>query len=97
MGSRQSGMQYLAENAHRLPKTLDGWYFYHKKKNYRMFYGALTKGAVYSSKTAVLVALFEVLEASTDFYRGGADVFNSVTAGIASGAIFSVASTLFVV
>ncbi|KAG0356112.1 hypothetical protein BG005_004980 [Podila minutissima] len=94
IGSRQTGMQYLAENAHRLPKTTEGWYFYHKKKNYRMIYGALSKGAVYSAKTGAMVALFEVLEASADFYRGGADLFNSVAAGLASGGIFSVANKL---
>ncbi|KAF9953003.1 hypothetical protein BGZ65_004920 [Modicella reniformis] len=94
IGARQSGMQYLAENAHRLPKNMEGWYFYHKRKNYRMMWGALRKGAVYSAKTGVLVGLFEVLEASADFYRGGADMFNSMIAGIASGAVFSVTNKL---
>ncbi len=94
IGSRQSGMQYLAENAHRLPKNMEGWYFYHKRKNYRMIWGALQKGAMYSAKTGALVGLFEILEASADFYRGGADLLNSMMAGVASGAIFSVASML---
>lgn len=92
IGSRQSGMQYLAENAHRLPKNMEGWYFYHKKKNYRMIWGALRKGVVYSGKTGAMVGLFEVLEASLDFYRGGADLFNSTAAGIASGGFFSAIS-----
>lgn len=87
-------MQYLAENAHRLPKNMEGWYFYHKRKNYRMIWGALQKGVMYSAKTGALVGLFEILEASADFYRGGADLLNSMMAGIASGAIFSVASML---
>ncbi|KAF8927324.1 hypothetical protein EDD21DRAFT_307388 [Dissophora ornata] len=94
IGSRQSGMQYLAENAHRLPKNMEGWYFYHKRKNYRMLWGALQRGSVYSAKTGVLVGLFEVLEASADFYRGGADLLNSMMAGVASGAVFSVANKL---
>ncbi|KAF9143471.1 hypothetical protein BGX30_000360 [Mortierella sp. GBA39] len=94
IGSRQSGMQYLAENAHRLPKNMEGWYFYHKKKNYRMIWGALRKGVVYSSKTGAMVGLFEVLEASLDFYRGGADLFNSTVAGIASGGFFSAINKL---
>ncbi|KAG0284153.1 hypothetical protein BGZ96_011480 [Linnemannia gamsii] len=94
IGSRQSGMQYLAENAHRLPKNMEGWYFYHKKKNYRMIWGALRRGAVYSSKTGAMVGLFEVLEASADFYRGGADLFNSMMAGVASGAFFSAINKL---
>ncbi|KAG0300445.1 hypothetical protein BGZ98_009175 [Dissophora globulifera] len=94
IGSRQAGMQYLAENAHRLPKNMEGWYFYHKRKNYRMAFGALKRGAVYAGKTGVLVGLFEVLEASADFYRGGADFLNSTAAGVASGAVFSVANKL---
>ncbi|KAF9572608.1 hypothetical protein BGW38_008504, partial [Lunasporangiospora selenospora] len=94
IGSRQSGMQYLAENAHRLPKTMEGWYFYHKRKNYRMLWGALSRGSVYAAKTGALVGLFECLEASLDFYRGGADMFNSTIAGVASGAIFSVINKL---
>ncbi|KAF9426645.1 hypothetical protein BGZ76_002667 [Entomortierella beljakovae] len=87
-------MQYLAENAHRLPKDMEGWYFYHKRKNYRMALGALKKGSVFSLKAAGLVGLFEVLEASADFFRGGADLLNSTFAGTASGALFSVASKL---
>ncbi|KAF9187043.1 hypothetical protein BGZ51_001564 [Haplosporangium sp. Z 767] len=94
IGSRQSSMQYLAENAHRLPKNMEGWYFYHKRKNYRMIWGALQKGVVYSAKTGALVGLFEVLEASADFYRGGADLFNSMMAGIASGGVFAVVNKL---
>ncbi|KAI8355770.1 hypothetical protein B0O80DRAFT_497306 [Mortierella sp. GBAus27b] len=94
IGARQSGMQYLAENAHRLPKNMEGWYFYHKRKNYRMMFGALRRGAIYSAKTGALVGLFEVLEASADFYRGGADMFNSMMAGVASGGLFSVVNKL---
>ncbi|KAG0275136.1 hypothetical protein BGZ95_009140 [Linnemannia exigua] len=94
IGSRQSGMQYLAENAHRLPKNMEGWYFYHKRKNYRMMWGAFQKGVVFSSKTGAMVGLFEVLEASMDFYRGGADLFNSMMAGVASGAFFAAINKL---
>ncbi|KAF9920379.1 hypothetical protein FBU30_009817 [Linnemannia zychae] len=92
MGSRHSGMQYLAENAHRLPKNMEGWYFYHKRKNYRMALGGIQKGVVYAAKTGAIVGLFEVLEASADFYRGGADVFNSMMAGLASGGLFAAIS-----
>lgn len=57
-----------------------------------MIWGALKKGVVYSSKTGAMVGLFEVLEASMDFYRGGADLFNSMAAGVASGGFFSAIS-----
>ncbi|KAJ2158122.1 hypothetical protein GGF46_003994, partial [Coemansia sp. RSA 552] len=34
LGGQQSGRQYLAERAHRLPTTVAGWFFYQKWKNY---------------------------------------------------------------
>jgi len=40
-GSRASSLRYLAENAHRPPKTVEEWYFYHKTKNYKVLLGGL--------------------------------------------------------
>lgn len=40
-GARLSSLRYLAENAHRAPRTLEEWYFYHKTKNYRVLLGGL--------------------------------------------------------
>ncbi|KZT62950.1 hypothetical protein CALCODRAFT_489493 [Calocera cornea HHB12733] len=45
-GSRMAGLQFAAENAHRAPKTMDGWYFYQKTKNYRVILGGLKAGAL---------------------------------------------------
>jgi len=44
-GGRMASLRFLAENAHRAPKTVKGWYFYNKTKNYRMMYGGLKEGA----------------------------------------------------
>ena len=44
-GGRMARLRFLAENAHRAPKTVKGWYFYNKTKNYRMMYGGLKEGA----------------------------------------------------
>ena len=44
-GGRMASLRFLAENAHRAPKTVKGWYFYSKTKNYRMMYGGLKEGA----------------------------------------------------
>ena len=44
-GGRMASLRFLAENAHRAPKTVKGWYFYNKTKNYRMLYGGLKAGA----------------------------------------------------
>ena len=43
-GARMSGLRFLAENAHRLPTTVGGWYFYNKTKNYRVLLGGFKGG-----------------------------------------------------
>lgn len=43
-GGRMASLRFLAENAHRAPKTVKGWYFYNKTKNYRMMFGGLKEG-----------------------------------------------------
>jgi hypothetical protein len=43
-GGRMASLRFLAENAHRAPKTFKGWYLYNKTKNYRMMYGGLKDG-----------------------------------------------------
>ncbi|KAI8376561.1 uncharacterized protein BYT42DRAFT_575054 [Radiomyces spectabilis] len=94
LGGRQAGLQYLAENAHRLPTTVQGWYFYHKAKNYRMMLGGVKRGIRFAGKTGGLCLLYGALEASLDDLRGEADVVNSVTAGVSAGALFSALTKL---
>ncbi|GAA5815387.1 hypothetical protein MFLAVUS_008895 [Mucor flavus] len=89
LGGQQSGLQYLAENAHKLPTTVQGWYFYHKTKNYRMMLGGVKRGIRFAGKTGGLCLLYGSLEAAIDDIRGEADVMNSVTAGVATGTLFS--------
>ena len=64
--SRLSGRQFLAENAHRLPTTVQGWYFYQKSKNYRVMFGGvkggLKTGAKLGSWTLAFVGLQEIME-----------------------------------
>ena len=43
-GGRMASLQFLAENVHRPPTTVQGWYFYNKTKNYKVILGGL-KGA----------------------------------------------------
>ncbi|KAH9482608.1 Serine/threonine-protein kinase SCH9 [Psilocybe cubensis] len=43
-GGREASLRFLAENAHRPPTTVQGWYFYKKTKNYKVMLGAV-KGA----------------------------------------------------
>jgi len=44
-GARHTALVYLAENAHRRPETVQGWYFYNKTKYYRMMMGGVKQGS----------------------------------------------------
>ncbi|KAI8061503.1 uncharacterized protein B0P05DRAFT_590666 [Gilbertella persicaria] len=94
LGARQSGLQYLAENAHKLPTTVQGWYFYHKTKNYRMMLGGIKRGIRFAGKTGGLCLLYGGIESALDDVRGEPDVLNSVVAGVTTGTIFSVLTRL---
>lgn len=55
-GARAAQLRYLAENAHNPPRTVQGWYFYNKTKNYRMMWAGLREGA----KTGVSFVTYSV-------------------------------------
>lgn len=65
-GSSDSGYRFQAENAHRLPTTSTGWYFYHKSKNYNMMLGGVMEGLKQSAKYTLWVGMFFVLEEGVD-------------------------------
>lgn len=56
-GSRTASLRFLAENAHRAPTTVRGWYFYNKTKNYQMMFEGLKEG----SKEAVCPSLVQII------------------------------------
>ncbi|GAA6005674.1 hypothetical protein JCM10207_005291 [Rhodosporidiobolus poonsookiae] len=64
--SKLASKQFLAENAHRLPTTVQGWYFYQKTKNYRVLYagikGGLKTGGRLALWTGAFVSVADVLD-----------------------------------
>ncbi|KAK4706004.1 hypothetical protein P7C70_g207, partial [Phenoliferia sp. Uapishka_3] len=60
--SRLSARQFLAENAHRLPTTVQGWYFYQKTKNYRVIYSGVVGGLKTGTRLALWTGAFVGLE-----------------------------------
>ncbi|KIW09478.1 uncharacterized protein PV09_00357 [Verruconis gallopava] len=91
-GAKREGLRFRAENAHRLPTSQKGWYFYHKSKNYVGMLGGLKEGFRMGSKTAIWVVGFIWLEAAADHnrrYGGQQDFLNTTTAGIATAALWS--------
>ncbi|CAE6434426.1 unnamed protein product [Rhizoctonia solani] len=61
-GARQASLRFLAENAHRRPTTVQGWYFYKKTKNYRVMWGGLKGGGSVGLKMAAFGGLWVGLE-----------------------------------
>ncbi|KAH8830236.1 hypothetical protein DL96DRAFT_1592111 [Flagelloscypha sp. PMI_526] len=61
-GSREAGLRFLAENAHRPPKTVEGWYFYRKTKNYRVMLAAGREGGRQGMKLASVCATWATIE-----------------------------------
>lgn len=63
-----SSLQFTAENAHRQPRTLRGWYFYQKTKNYKVIWagvkGGLRKGGLLGGWTTAFVGLQEGIDAA---------------------------------
>ncbi|KAK4058127.1 hypothetical protein OIO90_000866 [Microbotryomycetes sp. JL221] len=76
--SRLAARQFLAENAHRLPTTVQGWYFYQKTKNYRVMYYGLLGGFKTGGRIGLWTASFVGLQNAIDL--GVRRVMNPATA-----------------
>lgn len=61
-GGKKSSLQFLAENAHRQPTTLQGWYFYNKTKNYRVALGGAKTGLLTAAKLGAWTSGFVALK-----------------------------------
>lgn len=88
-GSRIGSLQYLAENAHRMPRTKGAWYFYHKRKNYVIMQKGVNFGIEKALKYGSITFAYFGIEAYLDDVRGVVDFANTMTAagvvGIAYG------------
>ncbi|KAJ2549561.1 hypothetical protein EV175_004401 [Coemansia sp. RSA 1933] len=94
LGGKHSGRQYLAERAHRLPTTVDGWYFYQKWKNYRVTLGAFKGAAKYGTQVGACVMAFSSIEALADRMVGETQMGSSVAAGLVTALGISLAVRL---
>lgn len=87
-GSRKEGLRFLAENAHRAPTTLQGWYFYNKTKNYRMILGGLVEGGRQGAKLSAAAMGWVTIEESIRRFGHGFEQAAEVGAGVGTGALF---------
>lgn len=93
-GFQVGSLQYLALNAHRLPKTKGGWYFYHKRKNYVVMKEALTQGVKVGGKYAAASVTYFGIEAYLDHVRGRIDFLSTATAAVIMGGLYSASCKL---
>ena len=77
-GYSKASLRYLAENSHRLPRNVKGWYFYHKRKNYYCLKDGMVEGFKYSWKISFLITGYFSFEAFLDTVREKRDFLNSV-------------------
>lgn len=94
-GGTMAGLRFRAENAHRQPRTMPGWYLYHKSKNYHVIYGGVTQGLRMAGRCGVWVGMFSVAEEAVDHLRRRKDCLSTVVAGLGTAGIFSLWSKSF--
>ncbi|RDX55504.1 hypothetical protein OH76DRAFT_1338689 [Lentinus brumalis] len=85
-GSRTASLRFLAENAHRTPKTVRGWYLYNKSKNYRVLLGGLKAAGTDATKLGLTAAGWVALEEGSTHL--GLDDVREVAAGVGTGLLF---------
>lgn len=88
-GSRAASLRFLAENAHRAPKTVEEWYFYHKSKNYRVILGGLKQSGRDGARLGGAGVLWVGFEQAAK--RVGAGDWREVCAGLGLAGLVSAA------
>ncbi|KAJ6261778.1 hypothetical protein Dda_2577 [Drechslerella dactyloides] len=89
-----ASLQFRAENAHRLPRSQKGWFFYHRSRSYAAMRDGVAAGVKRGSGMAGYVALFVAVEEAVDAVRGKVDFGGSVVAGGVTGGWFGVTTAL---
>ncbi len=88
-GSRRESLRFLAENVHRPPTTVRGWYLYNKTKNYRVMMGGLKQAGADSARLAAAAAVFVAVEEGAAHVGGVVGEVKDVLAGVGTAGVFS--------
>jgi hypothetical protein len=86
-GSRAAGLRFLAENAHRAPTTVRGWYFYNKTKNYKVMLGGLSKAGTDAAKLSFTALAWVTFEEGLN-HLGWGDI-GEIGAGLGTAGVFA--------
>ena len=90
-GSRSASLRFLAENVHRPPTTVQGWYFYNKTKNYRVFLGGLKGGGKNAAGLGAAALGWVGIEEALKLAGAPWEEFSEVGAGLGTAAVFAAA------
>jgi hypothetical protein len=88
-GSREESLRFLAENAHRRPTTVQGWYFYNKTKNYRVLLAGLKGSGREAAKLGGIALGWVGLEEGCRRIGGEVEEWSAVVAGGGTAAVVS--------
>ncbi|PYI01038.1 hypothetical protein BO78DRAFT_328616 [Aspergillus sclerotiicarbonarius CBS 121057] len=89
-GSKMLAYRFRAENAHRFPESSQGWFQYHKTKNYISLIGGVKEGFRMGAKLGTGALLFCLFEETVDYARHDQrDFLSTVTAGLSFSGIYS--------
>ncbi|KAF8232464.1 hypothetical protein L208DRAFT_1397449 [Tricholoma matsutake] len=86
-GSQTASLRFLAENVHRPPTTVQGWYFYNKTKNYKVLLGGLKSAGAEASKLGIMALGWVSIEEGLE--RMGWGQGKEVGAAVITSGIFS--------
>ncbi|KAF8559048.1 hypothetical protein OG21DRAFT_1503505 [Imleria badia] len=89
-GSRQASLRYLAENAHRPPTTVQGWYFYNKTKNYRRMAAGLQEGGQNAVKLGVTALVWVGIEDGLERCGQPWAEAKELGAGVGTASVFAI-------
>ncbi|KAF8138223.1 hypothetical protein EV363DRAFT_516276 [Boletus edulis] len=89
-GSRRASLRYLAENAHRPPTTVQGWYFYNKTKNYRRMAAGLQEGGLNAMKLGVAALVWVGVEDGLERCGQPWAEAKELGAGVGTASVFAV-------
>lgn len=89
-GSKMTAYRFRAENAHRFPTTSNGWFQYHKSKNYAAVVGGVKEGFKMGFRLGGGALAFCLFEETVDYARNDRrDFLSTVTAGLSFSGIYS--------
>ncbi|KAH9844205.1 uncharacterized protein C8Q71DRAFT_866317 [Rhodofomes roseus] len=88
-GARTASMQFLAENAHRPPTTVQGWYFYNKTKNYRVLMAGLKEAGRDAARLTATVGVFVAVSEACDYLGGLWGEVREVASSVAVAGAFA--------